>query len=388
MENSNDKKYSFAIIVLILILGFVLGIVFNKYLYKNEVVDTTSNIEAVYNEIINNYYQDINKEELENAAIEGMMSILKDKHSEYLTKEEQETFNEYLGGKYYGIGIQMSKIDNSIVITRVFENSPAANQDLKAGDIIVKINSVNVTSFELDDVAKLIKNKSNPVKLEIVRDGKTKSFTIIPANVNIPSVYKEVFENGNKKIGYLALNIFAENTDEQFKQKLKELEKEGIDALIIDLRNNSGGRLDTVSNIIDMFLEKGTVMFELRKNDKVTKQYAKTKEKNSIKTAVLVNSLTASASEVLASALKEQNGAILVGVKTYGKGTAQETMTLSNGSLVKFTIEEWLTSKGESIDKMGITPDIEEALKEDYYKTLEYKDDNQLQKAISIISES
>ena len=174
---------------------------------------------------------------------------------------------------------------------------------------------------------------------------------------------------------------------EEQEERLKELEKEKIDSLIIDLRDNSGGHLDTVTNMIDLFLGKNDIMYQLKKNDKTTKKYATGKRIKDYSVVILVNANSASASEIFASALQEQYKATLIGEKTFGKGTVQQAINLSTGSMVKYTIEEWLTSKGKSINKEGVKPDIEVKLDSKYFETYEEKDDNQLQKAIEFLKD-
>ena len=217
----------------------------------------------------------------------------------------------------------------------------------------------------------------------MLREEQEINFTIKRDTVDIPSVESNTYEENDKNIGYIALSVFAENTDEQFKEELIKLENDNIDSLIIDLRGNTGGYLTSVTNIISMFTEKGTNIYQLKTKDKVEIVKDKTKEHRTYPVTVLVNGSSASASEVLAAALKENYGATIMGTKTYGKGKVQKSYTLSNGSMVKYTHQEWLTPNGNSIDGVGVEPDIEVIY--EYGDTEEI--DSQLMSAIKEISQ-
>ncbi len=367
-----------------MLLGVSIGNVITRSLSKT---DTYNQIDVVYNKILNEYYKEITEKDLQTAAVKGMMSLLTDKHSEYLTKEQTEAFDQLLDGSFDGIGVEITKNnDNKVEVVSIFENSPAAKAGIKKGDILLKINETDIKDKSLDEVVSLIKNKKKSIKIIVERDKKEKEFKIVPNSVDIPSVSSEVIENNNQKIGYIRLSIFAANSDKQFEDAYNKLKNKKITKLIIDLRDNVGGHLTTVNNITELFLGKDVPMYQIKKNKQKTVYYAKSGKNSKDEIVILINSNSASAAELLSSALREQLKATIVGTTSYGKGTVQQAMTLKDGSMIKYTTEEWLTSKGKTINEKGITPDVEIKLQDKYYESYDKKDDNQLSKAIELLT--
>ena len=218
------------------------------------------------------------------------------------------------------------------------------------------------------------------MKLTILRNNKEKEISITRKTVAMPTVSSKIVDE-DKKIGYIRITIFSTVTEKQFTEELKKLEKKNINALIIDLRNNSGGYLNVVTNITSQFLEKGKIIYQLKNDTTTTKIKDTTKEKRTYPVAILANRASASASEIMTAALKESYGGYVIGTNTYGKGTVQKTKKLSDGSMIKYTIEKWLTPKGKWINEVGVAPT--EYIEFDSSK----EEDNQLSKAISILQE-
>ena len=336
-----------------------------------------------YDVLNENYYKELKEEDLVNGAIKGMIDSIGDKHTMFFDKEEKESFEEELAGEYYGIGAEIKQInEEDTVIVRVFDDSPAEKFGLKVGDIFVSIDGESTKGLKVDEIAKNLKSKSKEKATIVVnRDNEDVTFEIEKDNVTLLSVASEKFDN----IGYIAVSLFGENTYDQFMNKLNKLESEGIDSLIIDLRGNSGGYLSSVAKMISEFVDSNTVIFQIKSKNNVEEFYSVNDNKKDYKIVVLMDEESASASEIMASAMKEQYGATLVGKKTYGKGTVQEMKELSNKTLIKYTIQEWLTSKGNSINDVGIEPDIEVDLGEEYFNNPSIENDNQLQKAIELL---
>lgn len=379
--------------------GLIVYKIFNNKgeLVEKELQDFLKN----YQYITENYNGDINKKELLEAALEGMLNKL-DKNSTYLDSNAANNFNISLEGSYEGLGIEIynqiynnnnnnngnnntnnDNNENLIVINRVFKGSPADKAGLKEGDIIIKAAGKNVKNMNISDFVKLVANKKGEkIKLAYIRNGKEKQTTITSSHIKLQSVASKIYKKDSQKIGYIRMNIFASNSYEQFKDNLKELNEEKIDSLIIDLRNNSGGYLSVAENIISLFLDSSHPIYQIQKQEQITKYYSKGKKDQEIKIVILVNGSTASASEVLTSALMEQQGAIVIGEKTYGKGTVQELQELTNGDKFKLTTKNWLTSKGVWIHEKGIEPNIKIKLPEEYSKKPTEENDTQLQKAI------
>lgn len=337
---------------------------------------------TAYNEIVNSYYKDIDSDKLLEAGISGMINYLGDPYSSYMSKEVAEDFNENIEGTYQGIGAEIKyDKDGVIQLGRIFENSPAEKAGLLENDYLLKVNGEDVTKRTLSDIAEMVKGETGTkVIITVKRDNEEKELTITRGTVDNISVKGEILERNNKKIGYIIISIFASNTASQFKDELNRIEKEGIDSLIIDVRGNSGGYLTTANEIISMFIKKGEPIYQLKTKENIEIVYDKTDEERTYPIVVLTNSGSASASELLVGALSEIYKATLVGTKTFGKGKVQKVSTLSNGSLYKYTYQEWLTPKGNYIDTKGIQPTIEEK----YVYDKEGKD-NQLEKAIEVI---
>ena len=291
-------------------------------------------------------------------------------------------------GNFVGIGIYMT-IDvenNTILIISPIENSPAEKAGILPGDVITKVDDVEYTGEQMDEVANKIKGEEgSQVKLEILRDGKTETFEITRKKVVVSHIATKVLENN---IGYIAISNFDGNCAEEFKTKYKELEKQGIKKLIIDIRNNGGGIVDEAIEIANTIVDKGNTLLitkDKQDNEDVTKA-----TENAIidmPVVVLMNEYSASASEILAGALRDNNKATLIGTKTYGKGIIQELHQLSDGSGLKITVSEYYTPNHVAINKIGITPDIEVELPDNVKKqvNLEQKDDTQLKKALEIL---
>ena len=244
----------------------------------------------------------------------------------------------------------------------------------------MKLNGNDITNSSAADVSNSIK-KSNQssVELSVLRDGITITKTVNIKNVNVPSVSKENFND----IGYIKIDTFSNTTYTQFKEALEALEKNNINGLVIDVRNNGGGYLNSAAEIAELFIEKGKNIYGLENKKGKTFYEDNTKTQRNYKIAVLINSSSASASEILASALKESYGATIIGTTSYGKGTVQETSKLSSGGMVKYTTAYWLTPNGNSVNNVGIKPDIEIILdKTDEYQ---YETDNQLQGALNAV---
>ncbi len=311
-------------------------------------------LNKAYNEIKSNYYSSVDLGALVDAGISGMFGYLGDPYTTYLDKGQTESLTNSLSGTYTGIGIGVSVSEEGIVtINKVYENTPAEEAGLLVGDVIVNVNDTEISNESTTDISSIIKN-STDVKLIVNRDGSSLEFNLKSDSLYIPSVSSEVYDG----VGYIAVSKFNESVYEQFEYHLNKLEGIGINGLIIDLRGNTGGYLSSASKIAELFLEKGKVIYSLNEQSVTSVTKDETAESRSYKVYILVNGSTASASEILAAALRDSYGAILVGSTTYGKGKVQKTNKLSDGTMYKYTSAKWLTPNGVCIDEVGLEPDI------------------------------
>lgn len=381
-------SYSFSeLLIVTLVVSLVISSVVGFVVFK--IVGNTSllKVEATYDKIKNEYYKSFNKDELESAAIDGMMSYLDEKYSSYLKADETTNLDSKLDGNYEGIGIEISKIDEKIKIVNVYENTPAGVAGLKSGDIIVKIDDTKIdASSSIETVLSLVKDKKE-INISVKRAGEEKNFKVAIKTIEKPVVTRKVFTKNGKKVGYIYLSSFTENSANQVKTALKELDNEKIDSFIFDVRSNTGGYLTSVTDILNMFLKKGHVLYSLEEKDKKQTYYDTTKEEYDKDIVVLIDRKTASASEILASSLKESYGAIVVGTTSYGKGKVQNTYRLTKNTMLKYTTAKWYTPLGNSIDEVGITPGVYVTLDKKYAKNPCDDTDNQLQKAIEILTQ-
>ena len=397
-KKKTNKKFSlFEVFVLIIIsvtVSLILGMLIVGHSRKDTKEDETrdkylDNFIENYNYIVDNYYDDVDKEKLINSAIAGMMDSLDDPYSAYIDDDTSNNFNISLEGSYQGLGISIVKDPetNYIVAYYIFNDSPADKAGLKAGDLIKAINGESTEEKDATEFSNFILNSDKQeFTLTIIRDGEEFEVSLKKENITIDSVTSKVIEKDNKKIGYIYISIFANNTSTQFATSLKELEKENIDSLIIDVRSNTGGHLTAVEDILKSLLTKEQITYQLSQDEKITKYYGSLKKNKKYEIVLLGDGYSASASEVLISSLRDNLGSKLIGEKTYGKGTVQELVTLSNGLQYKITTKKWLTPNGNWVnDTEGIEPDIEVKLNEQYYNTYEENDDNQLQTAIDYL---
>lgn len=362
---SKNNKYNFMEVVALMIIASIFGMLLGGVLmYKKGSLNTGIKKELneflnTYTEVLNEYYEEIPAQELLEAGVKGMISYLGDPYSVYMDKDTTTAFNEKVSGEYVGIGTEIIMYtDGKVEFKDVYEDGPAYDAGIRNGDILVKVDGTKIENMKLTEISKLVKGKEGTkVKITILRNEEEKTFEAKRKSIDIQSVTSNIIEYNNKKVGVITISLFAANSANQFKTELEKIEHDGIDSLVIDVRGNSGGYLTTVTDILSLFVKKGEVIYQLKTKDEIEKIYDKTDEKRDYKVAVLVNGGSASASEVLASCMKETYKAYIVGTTTYGKSKVQKTQDLSNGTSIKFTFQEWLTPSGKSLGGKGMEPD-------------------------------
>lgn len=372
-ENNIIKKTTdfniVEVIVIIIITGIIVSVCSGLIVYKNydkiyisasnEDKDDLNEFIESYDHIVNSYVKEVDKKKLIESAIAGMYSYLEDDYSVYMNKDITDSLQEQLNGKYTGIGVEITLTqDKEIIINQVFSNSPASAAGLKKGDILLKLDDVNLKDKEFKYMSNTIKNgKKDKYTITYKRNNKEYKTTLTRRDVTIESVKSEVHDN----VGYIKIETFSATTSELVKKSLDGFGK-NVNSLVIDVRDNTGGYLSAAYSTASLFLKKNSVVYQLKdKNSKITKYEAKNGVYRKFdKIAILINEYSASASEVLTLALKDNLNASVVGIKSFGKGTVQETEILSSGAMVKYTSAYWLGPKGESINEKGIEPDIEE----------------------------
>lgn len=340
-----------------------------------------------YNFILNKYYGEVDSKTLINNAIAGMVNNLNDPYSTFIDDSNATNFDVELDGEFYGLGVEITINDNSeIEVYSILPGYEAEKSGIAKGDVITHLDGESVGGLSTTEFrSKMIQNNKETVTLTVLRNGETLDFTIKRTLVQIESVKTETYKSGKAKVGYIGISIFASNTYRQFKEALAKLESENIDSLIVDVRSNSGGHLSIVTDVISEFLDSSHVIYQVKDSEGVVKEYSRGNKTKEYDVIVLIDGASASASELLASALKEQYGAKLLGTKSFGKSTVQQVIDLENGSKYKITIKEWLTSEGNVINGNGLTPDVEVNLSENYLKDPTTENDNQLQEAIKLL---
>lgn len=397
------KKFKvYKIIMLVVLVAFITFLVTSIGMYqyftnhnfgKQLVVSSQNNGEITsqlskYRRLIEQYYLgDVDENKLKEGAIKGYIEGLEDPYTEYISNEEMEDYLADATGNFVGIGIYMVKDTEAgkIMVLSPIKGSPAEKAGILPGDLIISVDGVQYTAEEMSVASNKIKGEAgSTVRIEILRGNETKSFELIRENIKVNPVEGKVLEN---KIGYIEFSSFDEGTAKEFKAKYEELEKQGIQSLIIDLRNNGGGIVDEALEIADYILEKDDViLYEVDKNNNEEIEKSENHPIIDLPIILLTNENTASSSEILAGALKDHGKAKIVGTKTYGKGVIQQLLTLPDGSGLKITAEEYLTPNKTKINKIGIEPDEKVELPETVKNVLavDEKDDTQLQKAIEM----
>lgn len=390
-KNFNYKEVIF-LVILTCVVSLWMGnaIKLNKIEPKAESDDYLKEFEENYQYILDNYYDEVNKEAIIKGAISGMVNALGDDYSVAINDESSNNFNTRLTGSYSGIGIEIVNDNNyNIIISDVFEDTPAAKAGLKVMDVILSIDDVDFSNKKTSELTDYIK-ESNKEKyiIKVKRGTEELSFEIERQLIQIKSIYSELKEIDDHKIGYIYISVFASNTADQFKAAVESLEKQGMDSLIIDVRYNTGGHLTSAVEILSYLLSSDKVIYQIESKGITTKYYSKGSETKAYPIVVLQNKNSASASELLSAALKEEYGATIIGEVSYGKGTVQELVTLTDGTQYKFTTKKWLTPKGNWINGVGVSVDIEEALSKEYENNPTEENDNQLQRAVQYLKET
>ena len=336
------------------------------------------------------YIGEIDEEKMIDGAIKGYVEGLGDPYTEYLTKEEMKDFMEETNSEYVGIGVYLTKnkTDNTILVVGVMKGSPALEAGMQAGDIIEKVDDIIYTGEQMDDAIKIMKGEEGTkVKVTVIRDGKEIDLNIVRRKITIEHVASQMLKDN---IAYIQVDSFDSGVAESFKKQITHLKNDGAKGIIIDLRSNGGGIVDEATGIADLFLKNGETILITKAKESAEEI---TKSKNApiiqdIPVVLLVNEGTASASEILAGALKDKYpNTTIVGKTTYGKGVIQTLYNLSDGSGIKITTEEYFTPNHNKINKEGIKPDVEVDLTKDsegYYET-GFEKDAQILKAIEIL---
>lgn len=380
---------SLATIACVLVLAGIGGTLMVKVL-GNGVMDATTKTKLAFLTDLTkeNYYEDVDDAKLREGLYHGLISGLGDPYSEYYSKEEYEDFKMSTLGNYAGIGALLSQDKKTMVVTvtKVYDDSPAQKADIRAGDIIVSVDGYEAVKEKLDDFVQRIRGEENTtLEMVMMRDGEEQTKTVERAIVTIPSVYGEMLGDG---IGLIEITDFSVNTENEFKETLQSLEKQGLKALVFDLRTNGGGLVSSVTDILDDILPEGTVVYTIDKKGEKTTYTSDNEHQIDCPMVVLTSGNTASAAEIFAGAIHDFNYGTLIGKKTYGKGVVQYTYPLPDGSAAKLTFATYYTPSGKCIHKKGIKPDIDIEYKytgDPSAKDYDYSKDNQVQKAIEIL---
>lgn len=341
--------------------------------------------------LINKYYmEDVDKNTMAEGIYKGLLSSLKDPYSVYYTKDEYAALMESSSGIYYGIGATVSADAKTgiLSIVKPFVGGPANKAGILPGDVLYKVNGEEVTGKDITEVVGKIKGEEgSKVTVSIIREGKSKpvDYTIVRKKVEVPTIEYQMLDN---KIGYIAVSEFDEVTAEQFRAAVDDLEKQGEKGLVIDIRNNPGGLLDTVVDMLKRMLPSGMIVYTEDKYGNRDEYKSDGKEEFNKPLAVLINGNSASASEIFAGAIQDYKKGTLVGTTSFGKGIVQSILPLNDGTAIKVTVSKYYTPKGRNIHKIGITPDVTVELKESLRQkvVIDKSEDNQLQKALQILN--
>lgn len=336
------------------------NIVEQSYLYKDEVDDS----------------------DLTEGLYAGYLSALDDPYAAYFTEEETKELFQSVSGEFFGVGALLSQdvTTGVITITQVYEDSPAEAAGLREGDILVQVDNRKITDENLDEIVNWIKgDKGTEVVLYVLRDGIETEVTAVRDVVKTMTVQSEMKED---KIGYIYIKEFDDVTVEQFQKALNELEAQGMKGLVIDIRNNPGGNLDAVVEMLQMILPEGDIVSIRDRNGEQEKYTCDGKNEFEKPLAVLVNQYSASASEIFSGAVQDYEIGQIVGMTTYGKGVVQDILSLGDGTSMKITTAEYFLPSGRSINQKGITPDVEVEFE---YSEENPEYDNQLEKALETV---
>ncbi len=401
-ENGPSEKKAYrvgfaagAVSAIVLLAGLAFMV---NFLYFNGSALTLLNqakIRLVSGMIDQYYYKDVPASDLANGLLKGLVSSIGDKYSAYYTPDEYQQLMEGITGEYAGIGVVLSADPDTgvIIVNEVYEDSPAAKAGIRAGDILVSTGEYQAASGSLEDFVKRVRgNEGEKVEITYERNGKSHSVQMKKETIQTPSVTYTMLQAGkdHTKIGYIRISEFSSGTEEDFKEAVSDLEKQGMEGIIFDLRTNPGGLVDSVTKILDAILPKGTTVYMKDKEGKKTEYISDEAHKMKLPMTVLTSGKTASAGEIFAGAIRDYDYGTLIGTTTYGKGIVQQTFPLADGSAVKLTIETYYTPKGDCIHEKGIAPDIEmeyeyTGTEEEYGENYAYEKDNQVVKAEQVL---
>ena len=364
------------------------GIKAVQYCRSDEILSNlafTQKIKYLENMIDEEYLGEVSTDKLEEGVYAGLIYGLGDVYSRYYTKDEYEQESVTTEGSYVGIGVAMQKYTaGGVQIVECYKGSTAEEAGIKVDDVITAINGEDITDTELQDVVSMIKdNEDKDVVLTVQRKGEdTQEITVKVSNVELPSVFGEMLDENT---GYIQITEFKGVTVEQYEAVFADLKEQGMERLVVDLRDNPGGLLNVVCDILRDILPEGLIVYTEDKNGNRSEETCDGKNPLDMPLAVLVNGNSASASEIFAGAVKDYGIGTIVGTTTYGKGVVQSIRQLSDGSAVKLTIANYYTPKGNSINKTGIQPDVEVELSPELLNQEEitHEEDNQLQEALN-----
>ena len=386
------KEYAAGVLTGVLVVALAAGgVKFVQQRQYNGVLSDSSHVQKIeYLEkmIDQEYLGEVDNAEMAEGIYAGLVYGLGDVYSRYYTADEYAQETASTDGAYAGIGVSIQKNKNGgVQIAECYEGGPGAEAGLLRGDVMTALNETDVTDMELSDVVSLIReNKDNTIVLTVFRENEEKSreISVDVTDVELPSVFGEMLD---KKTGYIQITQFTGVTPQQYKDMYAELKDKGMERLVIDLRDNPGGLLTSVCDILREILPEGLIVYTEDKYGNREEENCDGKHQLDMPLAVLVNENSASASEIFAGAVQDHEVGTIVGTTTYGKGVVQELRQLSDGSAVKLTVSNYYTPNGNSINKVGIKPDVEVKLASELLNKDEitHEEDNQLQKALNVI---
>ena len=386
------KEYASGVLTGVLVVALAAGgVKFVQQRQYNGVLSDSSHVQKIeYLEkmIDQEYLGEVDNDEMAEGVYAGLVYGLGDVYSRYYTADEYAQETASTDGAYAGIGVSIQKNKNGgVQIAECYEGGPGADAGLQTGDVITAINDTDVTDMELSDVVSLIReNKDKTIVLTVFRENEEKSreISVDVTDVELPSVFGEMLD---KKTGYIQITQFTGVTPQQYKDMFTELKDKGMERLVIDLRDNPGGLLTSVCDILREILPEGLIVYTEDKYGNREEETCDGKHQLDMPLAVLVNENSASASEIFAGAVQDHGVGTIVGTTTYGKGVVQELRQLSDGSAVKLTVSNYYTPNGNSINKVGIKPDVEVKLASVLLNKDEitHEEDNQLQEALNVI---